>query len=424
MKVSSHPSGRSPPRKPGRDAARLLGSTISGKYRIRNIIGVGGNGLVYEADDVTLWRKVAIKVPTGRRAPAFTSMRFRREARAGSSVAHANVCALYDFGSFDDGTPFLVMERLIGETLGTRLIREGWVPLYVAIHVMTQVLAGLGAAHERGIVHRDMKPGNIFLTEAGALPSTAKVLDFGSSTFNVAEPEPEDETTDLLTAVGTAVGTPLYMSPEQILGHRDFDPRVDVFACGVILYEMVSGRRPFNASSTKDLFDQILLASPRPVSSVRSDLPQVLDQVLAKSITANRRDRYPSAEAFAAALESLRADVPTPSASWSPLGARLEPGAERLAYLQARFRELAGLHRRAISEPTLPRPSTNTLEIPIIFEDDSAPPRASRLPSLRDDDPEGTAPTKPKRNSRLLDPPSAETTTARRARRPRASRGR
>jgi serine/threonine protein kinase len=375
-----------------REAARLVGTTITGRYVVRSILGVGGNGVVFEAEDIVLRRHVAIKIPTRPRSFGPSALRFRREARAGASVAHANVCALYDFGLLPDGAPFIVMERLVGETLAARLAREGTLPLRLAIQLMQQVLAGLAAAHVRGIVHRDMKPGNIFLTKLSQSVPRAQILDFGSSALIGPEPAEED-VTELLTAYGTAVGTPYYMSPEQVCGDRDFDPRADIFACGVILYEATVGRRPFDGQNLKETFRRIMRASPVPASSVNPDLPPILDEVLARAMVANRERRYPSAAAFSAALSTLTPPV------GSPAEAPAEPADSRLAHLQARFRELAVLHRQAaqresVVAATPDRPSI-TAEVPSLDSDGVAMTR--RVPSLAaDDDPQGTAPTKPR----------------------------
>jgi eukaryotic-like serine/threonine-protein kinase len=396
---------------------RWVGKTLAERYWIRNIVGVGGNGIVYEADDCRSGQRVVVKVPKERSSP-FILMRFRREALAGKNIRHPNVCALHDFGHLPDGTPFLVMERLVGESLATRLAREQIVPLHIAVAVMRQALEGIAAAHEQGIVHRDLKPGNIFLTNVTDLAPTAKVLDFGLSIASYFdESQAEDEVTDLLTAVGTVVGTPRYMSPEQVRGNRDFDPRVDVFACGAILYEMLTGERAFPSSNPRELFREILDILPAPPSHVNSVLPDAIDPIVAKAMAKDRDQRFANAAVFASALEKLLSVTPTPVAGWSTRapGRDLVQQTDRQAYLKSRFRELVALRQQAIdmspgtmSPGTGPHP-TSTLDIPIVFEDSVRP---TRIPNLvpSDDDPDGTAPTRPKRRKQASVKSSTERT--------------
>ena len=374
--------------------ARLVGKTLAGKYFIRNIVGVGGFGIVYEADDTAHARRVIIKIPKGRTGPT-TLLRFRREARAGSILRHPNVCMFYDLGALDDDTPFLVMERLMGETLAARLTRERVLPLGVAVDVMCQALAGLGAAHDHGIIHRDMKPANIFITNPSNLGSRVKVLDFGISYFQDKPGEYEDEVTDLLTAIGTVVGTPHFMAPEQVLGERDFDARVDVFACGGIFFEMITGRRAFPGHDPHEIFDRILNVSPKPPSQTNADIPPIVDDIVAKALAVDRNARFSSAHTFANALQQLRTFVPTPIESFSPKEGR-GSGSERQAYLKTRFRELVALRNNSVEPtPTARSRNSSTLDIPIHIDESAYPPVPNLIPS--DDDPEGTAPTKPKR---------------------------
>ncbi|MEO6420987.1 MAG: serine/threonine-protein kinase [Polyangiaceae bacterium] len=322
---------------PGRGTAtgrKLVGKFLGdGKYRIRSIIGSGGNGMVYEADDLVLKRLVAIKVPS----MGDTEMikRFLREGRAGAAVVHENVCSLYDFGKLDDGTPFLVLERLLGHTLDHHL-EAGKMPLRSAIDLLVQVLAGLGAAHTRGITHRDMKPANIFIVQ---LSGTAKILDFGTSKLSSSHFDEEDEL-ETLTQIGFAVGTPYYMAPEQAQGFRDVDGRVDLYACGVLLYELVTAHKPFDAKTAKELFGLIVSGRFVPAREYAPELHADVDVVIARAIARDYRRRFPTAEEFSAALDRLKEHAPLlPSASPSTA-----PDA-RIAHLQQRFHELTVLHR-------------------------------------------------------------------------------
>jgi serine/threonine-protein kinase len=244
-----------------------------------------------------------------------------------------------------------------------------------------------------------MKPSNVFIiTELNAVTPPVKILDFGSSTNSIEDIEAD--TTEVVTRIGTAVGTPQYMSPEQICGMRDFDGGVDVFGCGLILYEMVTGHRPFEAVTTQAIFDQVLRGTYTPATVRNRDLPADVDEILAKALAVDRRERYTTA-AFAAALDTVRSSIPTPAGTPSPVTG---PNAERLAYLHARFREVAVLHRRAQREPSSsepspspPRPSTSTLEVPATPDADSTGRGRSTpaIPSLAGKgDPEGTATTR------------------------------
>ena len=245
-------------------AGHLLGKTIGGKYRVRGVLGEGGMGTVFEAEHIALGRSVAVKVLHATQATKKDAVRrFQQEARAAGAIGHPNICGVIDLGTLDDGSPYLVMERLVGETLADRVAAEGGLPFEDVIDILIQVLSGLVAAHEKGIVHRDIKPENIFLTQRVGCPPLVKLLDFGVSKMTGGRAgaiRPEDLA---LTRTGMVMGTPYYMAPEQARGERDLDARVDLYACGVILYEALTGRRPFTAANYNALLMQILTATPR-----------------------------------------------------------------------------------------------------------------------------------------------------------------
>jgi serine/threonine protein kinase len=344
------------------DGRKLVGTLVLGRYLVKRVIGAGAKGTVYEARDNALGRDVALKVPT--ESTEDSVKRFLREGRAGASVAHPNVCAIYDFGPLEDGTPFLVMERLIGEPLNERLVRVRRMPPAETVSIVQQLLAGLDAAHTQGIVHRDLKPGNVFLGHGPSETLVVKVLDFGASTLahDAARREDDFET---LTKVGTAIGTPIYMSAEQVRGQTDLDQRVDVYACGVILYEAITGVPPFHAPKRRDLFHQILAGSFKPASAIEPSASPALDAVLAHALATERSARYPDAKTFAAALESLRQ---------GGLGGLVVPRSAmpadtiRLVALQQRLEEVSSYYE-STSALKAARPVA-TLEIPVDFEEE------------------------------------------------------
>jgi serine/threonine-protein kinase len=302
------PKARPPVSTPSPPAPRrdLIGKTIGGKYFVRSVLGEGGMGTVFEAEHLTIGRSVAVKVLHPNQARKKNSVRrFHQEARAAGSIGHPNICEVYDLGTFDDGSPYLVMERLVGETLADRIGAEGGLPFEDVIEVLVQVLSGLVAAHEKGIVHRDIKPENVFLTKRVGCPPLVKLLDFGVSKMIIPPLGGGEEDLDL-TRTGMVMGTPYYMSPEQARGDRNLDVRVDLYACGVILYETLTGRRPYTAANYNALLLQILSTQPRPARDFRPALPSGFDAVLDTAMARNRDDRYPSAAAFQRDLQALR----------------------------------------------------------------------------------------------------------------------
>lgn len=252
-------------------------------------------GMVYEAEHLGLERPVAIKVLNPLQAKKKNTVkRFQQEARAAGGIGHPNICEVYDMGWLEDGCPYLVMERLHGQTLADRVRKSGGLPFLEAVEVMCQVLAGLMAAHEKGIMHRDIKPENIFLSRRPNADPIAKILDFGVSKGLAGGPE---EPLDL-TRTGMVMGTPYYMSPEQARGERNLDVRVDVYACGVMLYECLTGRRPFVAPNYNALLLQILTESPRPARDHRPDLPPAFESIMRRAMARSRDERYPTAAAL------------------------------------------------------------------------------------------------------------------------------
>ena len=263
-----------------------------GPYEIISLAGVGGMGEVYKSRDTRLDRTVAIKILPDRFAsdPQFRE-RFDREARAISQLDHPHICALHDVGEHD-GTAFLVMPFLDGETLADRLTK-GALPIDQAIRTAIEIASALDRAHRSGIVHRDLKPGNIFLTKAGA-----RLLDFG-----LAKSVPSVvagaglsalPTAPNLTEQGAILGTFQYMAPEQIEG-READARTDIFAFGVVLYEMVTGTRAFTGKTHASLISSILKDAPRPITEFQPLAPAFLDHIVSRCLAKDPDDRWQSA---------------------------------------------------------------------------------------------------------------------------------
>ena len=283
----------------------LVEGTRLGPYRILSLIGAGGMGEVYRAADPRLGREVAIKVLRGELDAAALD-RFRREARIIAALAHPNTLAVFDVGD-ENGMPFIVSELLAGGTLRTKLF--GPLPVTEAIAIARQIAAALTAAHERGVIHRDLKPENVFILPDG----TAKLLDFGLARqarplVSAADQETMASQLDtrLATQAGMISGTVGYMAPEQARGEEG-DPRTDVFALGVIVYEMLTGERPFTGATSIDVLAALLTASPKPVPST-AGVPAALESAVRRAMAKNPADRFASAQEFASALASFGKD--------------------------------------------------------------------------------------------------------------------
>lgn len=278
-----------------------MGALVDGKYQVVGIVGVGGMGKVYEAEHVALGRRVALKVlHAGFLARDDALARFHREARSASSIGHPNICEVYDVGYLPDLSPYMVMELLHGSTLADRLETEGSLPFNDVFDIITQVLSALVAAHAKGIIHRDIKPENVFLSERVGCPPMVKLLDFGIV-------KPQDDGLELTNA-GTIMGTPFYMAPELIRG-RPYDHRIDLYACGVMLYEMLTGVLPFDAPNYHALAEQILNEEPPDPTELRADLSVSWFPVLDKSLAKDPSLRYRQATDFLLGLEDLKAGL-------------------------------------------------------------------------------------------------------------------
>ncbi|HMR74474.1 MAG TPA: serine/threonine-protein kinase [Polyangiaceae bacterium] len=266
---------------------------IDGKFVLRRRLGAGSGGEVWEAENVVVGKRVALKLLHAALAKdGDTQARFTAEARAGALISHPNVIDIYDLGVDDDGTTYFVMELLAGESLATMLESRGAIPIPYAIELMLQILAALAAAHERGIIHRDLKPQNVIISHPRPDRPHVKVLDFGiaAGLFGAdfaAETRP--------------LGTPLYTAPEQAVG-REVDARADVYAAGAVLYEMLVGHPPFGGSDTFTVLANVMTMPLVPPHERNRQIPVQLSEVICRAMSREPETRTASAKALATEL--------------------------------------------------------------------------------------------------------------------------
>ena len=296
------PSGKdlkmSSSERPGEET--LAPGTILGRYEIARLLGRGGMGAVYEAVHRDLKKRVAIKVLSATQVSEDSKQRFLREGEAASRIQHPNVVDVTDVG-VEGGLSYLVMEFLEGEDLSSRLAREGSLTPRLAADILLPVCAGLAVAHDEGVIHRDLKPENIFLVRQRQGTIDPKVLDFGISKLT-------GRNAAAMTGTVATFGTPFYMPPEQVRGARQADERSDVYALGVVLYECVTGRRPFEADNIYTMLHAIGAGQYPAPRAVRPDLSPSLEAVIVRAMRLEPVDRFPSVRHLGAALLPFASD--------------------------------------------------------------------------------------------------------------------
>ena len=294
----------------------LIGRTLKGTYRVESLLAKGGMGAVYEARHLRLGRTFAVKVLLdGEANDSERVASFRAEAETIAQLAHPHIVQVLDVDETDDGLPYFVMEHLTGETLAARLRRDGALPVLEALLVTFQIAAALAQVHARGIVHCDLKPGNIFLVRVDNERAFVKMLDFGVS--RAFDPP------GVPCSAGLVLGTPNYMAPEQARGLSDLDQRVDQFALAAMAYEMLSGRTAFKRDEPGQVMATVLSAEPVPLSEVAPWLPAAFDKVLRRALSKAREERFPSVSRFAWELgNAAMQEGIDPDAGWLPPSAR------------------------------------------------------------------------------------------------------
>jgi serine/threonine-protein kinase len=314
----------------------MIGQRLN-NFEIVRLVGEGGMGAVYEAEHPVIRRKVAVKVL--RRELAVDGVlvrRFINEARATNEIRHPGIIEIIDVGMFPDGVPYLIMEMLEGESLARRLERRQWLSVDEALDFALQAASALFAAHSHGIVHRDLKPDNVFLVDDQRFAGRelVKILDFG-----IAKLKGDLSTNPVDTKLGSVIGTPAYMSPEQCRGIPDaVDHRTDVYSLGIILYEMLCGEPPFIAPGPGDLMMMHMTTAPQPISERRPDVPPLVEEVILKMLAKHRDERFDTMADFAAALGRA---TPIASLTPAPSGAMVSAADKRA---------LEEMHRATLAE--------------------------------------------------------------------------
>ncbi len=311
----------------------LVGTTVAGKYRVDRLIGRGGMGAVFQATNLAIGKRVALKFLDHEAAKNREAcQRFQREAEAAGMAESAHIVQIFDSGVTEAGLPFLVMELLTGEDLRACLRREARLSVVAALRIVNQVLRALLRAHEAGIVHRDLKPDNVFLCARDDDPSFVKLVDFGISKVARAR------TADTLTRRGTVLGTAFYMSPEQAQSFADIDGRTDLFSLGAIVFEMLTGRPPHGGRTYEAVLIAICTQDAPDVRTLAPEVPGAVAAIVSRALERERERRFQSAAEFLAAITKLESDfAPGAAAGATPRSDRDSPSSVMLGARRKRY---------------------------------------------------------------------------------------
>jgi serine/threonine-protein kinase len=300
--------------------SNLVGQVLDGRYRIDRKVGEGGMSFVYLASDISTQQRYAIKVLSAALSQDANAMaRLRREASLGMRLEHPNVCHIIRLGETEDGLVYVVMPFVEGEILADRTNRLGRLPLADVASLLRDIAAGLSVAHELKIVHRDLKPENVMVCRAGDGTDYAVVMDFG-----LAKERKVGAELQKLTATGIILGTPEFMSPEQLRG-KPLDARTDIYSLALMAYEMLTGKLPFSGRTQQEMMIARLRSDPTPLKKIRPELdfPDAVERVLAKALARNVEDRYQTAVEFADAFAEAAGAAKRPTPQDSGLLGRL-----------------------------------------------------------------------------------------------------
>jgi serine/threonine-protein kinase len=299
-----------------------VGERVAGKYEIEGVLGAGGMGVVVAARHVQLGQRVAIKFLRREAALEQSAVeRFLREARAAVTLASEHATKVFDIGTLESGEPYMVMEHLTGTDLSELLNQRGPLGIQEAVDVVLQASEAIAEAHAHGIVHRDLKPSNLFVTKGMDGRSFVKVLDFGISKVTKGT-----EGSSTLTASGSVMGSPVYMSPEQVRNSKGVDPRSDIWGLGVILYELFTGTQPFPGETFGEIFAKILSESPRPIRALRPEIPAALSEVVSRCLERDLGQRVQNVAQLASMLLPFAQSASALSVERIRHVSRAEPG--------------------------------------------------------------------------------------------------
>jgi tRNA A-37 threonylcarbamoyl transferase component Bud32 len=398
----------------------MVGAVLADRYQIIRRIGEGGMGAVYEAKHTVIGKRVAVKVLLEKfLAKSDFVARLLQEARLASSIGHEHIVDVTDFGTTTDGRSFVVMEFLDGESLAELAMREAPLPIERSLGIARQVASALGAAHAKGIFHRDVKPENIYLVKRGDA-DFVKVVDFGISKA-VKPGGDEGGESYRLTHTGLLLGTPLYMSPEQARGEEDLDHRVDIWALGILLYECLTGEVPFRASNYLGIISQVLTHVPTPPSKLRPELGiyDAVETVVMRAMEKDRARRYQTMAEVERDLERLLAGDQNvgfvPRATGADTAASAGP--RRWPLLTLGGGVLVATVVGVLAWPSKPQPVAAPVPAPAVAPQTSAPPPpvAPPPPAVAVQPPAPPAPVGRKKRVRVEAPgakPAAPVTAA------------